>query len=52
MKDIQWDEIGRLQKVTVELEADLESVSKLLSNEVPLNGKITDSSRTNRGLIN
>jgi hypothetical protein len=49
---IQWGEIGRLQKITDELEADLESVSKLLPEEVPLKSKITNPNRTKRGLTN
>ena len=48
--DIHWKEISRLNKITDELETDLMSVSKLLSEEVPTgSGKIR---RTRRGLIN
>jgi hypothetical protein len=38
--------------ITDELEADVESVSKFLSEEVPVKSKIPDSNRTKRGLIN
>jgi hypothetical protein len=50
--DIQWDEIGRLQKITDELEADLESVSKLMSEKVQLKSEVRNPNRTKRGLIN
>jgi hypothetical protein len=50
--DIQWDEVGRLQKVTDELEAELESVSKLLSEETSLRNKLANPHRTKRGLVN
>jgi hypothetical protein len=34
------------------LEADLENVSKLLSEETPLKNKMTNPQRTKRGLVN
>jgi hypothetical protein len=44
--------ITLLQKVTNELEADLESVSKLLSEEVPLKPVKQGPIRRRRGLVN
>jgi hypothetical protein len=50
--DIYWKEIERLDKITDELEADLMSISKLLSEEVPIGNGKGDTRRHRRGLIN
>jgi hypothetical protein len=50
--DIHWEEIRRLYKITDELEADLLSVSKLLSDEVPVGNNKGKVQRPRRGLIN
>jgi hypothetical protein len=50
--DIHWEEIRRLHKITDELETDLLSVSKLLSDEVPLGNCKGKIRRPPRGLIN
>jgi hypothetical protein len=50
--DIHWEEIGRLDKVTNELEDDLNSFSKLLSEEIPVQHPLSTTKRERRGLIN
>jgi hypothetical protein len=50
--DVHWNEVSRLQEVTSELEDDLESVSKLLSEDVPLKPIKQGQIRRRRGLIN
>jgi hypothetical protein len=50
--DIHWEQVERLHKITDELETDLMSVSKLLSEEVPIRYGQTGIRRTRRGLIN
>jgi hypothetical protein len=50
--DIHWNEVSRLRDITNELEVDLESVSKLLSEEVPLKSFKQNPTRQRRGLIN
>jgi hypothetical protein len=49
--DIHWDEIDRLNKITDELQVDLLSVSKLLSEEVPFKYGGTSKRRDRRGLL-
>jgi hypothetical protein len=50
--DIRWEEIKRLYKVTDELEIDVRSVSKLLSEEIPIRNGKGNLRRIRRGLIN
>ncbi|PNF38200.1 hypothetical protein B7P43_G13468 [Cryptotermes secundus] len=49
--DIHWKEVNRLNKITDELETDLLSISKLLSEEIPTRIWKRDIRRTKRGLI-
>jgi hypothetical protein len=49
---IHWEEIKRLHKITDELETDLLSVSKLLSDEVPFGNNKEEMQRPQRGLMN
>jgi hypothetical protein len=50
--DIHWEEIGRLDKVTNELEDDLSSFSKLLSEERPVQHPLSTPKREKIWLIN
>jgi hypothetical protein len=50
--DIHWEEIKRIERLTRELETDLESVSKLLFEVIPTNQPMKGVQRNKRGLIN
>jgi hypothetical protein len=50
--DIHWEEIKRIERLTTELETDLESVSKLLFEEIPIKHPTKGVQRNKRGLIN
>jgi hypothetical protein len=50
--DIHWEEIKQIERLTEELETDLESVSKLLFEEIPIKHPMTGVQRNKRGLIN
>jgi hypothetical protein len=50
--DIHWEEITRIERLTRELETDLESVSKLLFEEISIKHPMTGVQRNKRGLIN
>jgi hypothetical protein len=50
--NIHWEEVTRLYKITDKLEADLMSVSKLLSEEVTVTKGQINGRRNRRGLIN
>jgi hypothetical protein len=50
--DIHCEEIKRIERLTRELETDLESVSKLLFEEVPTKQPMKGVQRNKRGLTN
>jgi hypothetical protein len=50
--DIHWEEIGRLDKVINELEDNLNSFWKLLSEEIPVQHPLSTPKRERGGLIN
>jgi hypothetical protein len=50
--DIHWEEIKRLEQLVQGLEVDLESIYKLLFEEIPSKDPVTNRIRNKRGLIN
>jgi hypothetical protein len=49
--DIRREEINQTERLTTELEMDLESVSKVLLEEVPLRHPVSSPDRHKRGLV-
>jgi hypothetical protein len=43
--DIRWEEISQIERLKNEIEVDLESVSKLLSEEVPVRHPVNNPNR-------
>jgi hypothetical protein len=50
--DIRWEEVNQIERLTGELEMDVESVSKLSSEEVPVQHPVNNPNRPKRGLAN